>query len=368
MPVTSFDVVENFVYDSENKRYNEAHRKWRSRTPGSFLFRYRDDSRENTHTEGRSLAAETAGAAERRALHRTGERIGLALIVCFCCELIGGTLLVWMLGEFGFNIRLDFLTLSMRGSQWTTAAVRALLYTMKFGIPVLILIRFFRLPRRVFFPLRPGSMPEITAAAGFGMLIAALFTLLDHRDGVELAERIFEYKNSTAVFAYGVFEATVMSVLSELMLRGCILQVLRQFGDPFAVAVTALIGFLLPNPFSSRIGELLIGLAAGYLMLRGGSIFKCVLVRSVFIALTYARLILVYASGEMPLWSFVLTLCSAGAVAAAFFMISRSGCLRLHNLRTGIPAGGKLAQLTATVTMLPWTAASLLLALFQLYF
>ena len=368
MPNATVDVVESFVYDSENKRYNEAHRKWRSRTQGSFLFRYRGNSRENTYTEGRTLAAENAAAAERRALRRTGERLGAALLVCFCCEMIGGTALIWLLGTFGFNIRLDFLTFSMHGSQWTTTAVRILLSTMKFGIPSLILISLFRLPRRVFFPLRPGSVPEITAAAGAGMLIAALFTLLSHKEGVELAERILAYKSTEAVFAYGLYEAVVVSVLAELMLRGCALQVLRQFGDPFALSAAALIGFLLPNTLPMRVAELLIGLAAGYLMLRSGSLVKCVLVRAVFITLSYARLVLVYSGGTMPLWSFVLTLFSAGTIAAAFFAIRRASRLRLHNIHTGIPAPVKLAQLIATVTMLPWTAASLLLALVQLYF
>ena len=165
MPNGTVDIVENFVYASENKRYNEAYRKWRSRTQGSFMFRFRGDSRENIYTEGKVLAAENAAAAERKALHRSGERIGAALIACFCCEMIGGTLLVWLLGAFGFNIRLDFLSFSMHGSQWTTTAVRILLSTMKFVIPVLLLIRTFRLPRQVYFPLRPGSVPEMTAAS-----------------------------------------------------------------------------------------------------------------------------------------------------------------------------------------------------------
>ena len=364
----SVDVVRDFVCNSENKRYNEAYRNWRSRTHGSFLFRYRDNSRENSHTVGRMPAAENAAAAERIALHRSIERIGLALLICFCIEMIGGTLLIWLLGSFGFDIRLDFLALSMRGSQWTTAAVRTVLCMAKYGIPSLILIRLFRLPRQVFCPLRFGSVPELTAAAGFGMLIAGIFTLLDHRDGVQLSEQIFEYKTASAVLTYGALEVTAVSVLSELMLRGCILQALRQFGDPFAVISTAMIGFLLPNhSVPARLSELMIGLASGYLMLRGGSLPKCVLLRSVFITLSYARLVLVY-TGMMPLWSYVLTLFSAGAIAAASFAIRRSGRLRIHNLRTVNPGGEKFLQLIGSVTALPWMAASLLLALFWLFY
>ena len=208
MQEASVDVVRDFVYDSENRRYNEAHRSWRSRTHGSFLYRYRDDSRETSHTVGRRRAADNAAGAECIALHRSSERIGLALLLCFCLEMIGGSLLVWVLGSFGFDIRLDFLSLSMRGSQWTTAAVRILLNMMKFGIPALLMIRLFRLPRRVCVPLRFGSAPELTAAAGFGMLSAAVFALLDRTNGVLLAERVFEYKNAAAVLAYGIFEVT----------------------------------------------------------------------------------------------------------------------------------------------------------------
>ena len=57
-----------------------------------------------------------------------------------------------------------------------------------------------------------------------------------------------------------------------------------------------------------------------------------------------------------------------GAVAAAFFATRRSGKLRVHNLTTANPAGEKCLQLTGSVTTLPWLAASLLLALFRLFY
>ena len=220
----------------------------------------------------------------------------------------------------------------------------------------------------MFLPARFGDLSERTAAIGFAMLTAAVFTLVGHGSGVSLAQQIFEYKDSAAVLSYALFDSLIAGTLAELMLRGAIMQILRQFGDRFAILLTALIGFLLPNTIPLRIGELLIGLFAGYLLLRCGSLSKCVLMRALFTLLTYARLVLVYAAGMLPLWSFALLLVSVGTMALSYYVIQHRSTLRLGNRKSCLPLPQKLAAFAGTLTTLPWTAASMLLAVMQAFY
>lgn len=366
MAQSGIDVVEDFRYDSRNPRYNRAYHDWRKKTHAPCMYRYQKESQARTYTSGRANVEQEAPVAERVALLHTGEYIGLAMLVCLLIETLGGLLLVWLLGRLGVSIRLDFLTFEMHGSQWATAAVRALMILLKFGIPLILLIRSMKLPSRVIMPVRLGELPEITGAFGFAMLTAALFSALDNANGITLSQRIFSYQDSATAFAYGLFEVLVSSLLAELLLRGAVLQGLRQFGDRFAVLLTGMIGFVMPNTLPRRLSELLIGLCAGYLLLRGGSILHCVLLRAIFTAMTYARLVLVYANHVLPLWGYVCLLLSIGAVAASFYVLARRGTLRLSNRSTALPDSRKLITFTETITTFPWLGLSALLAIVQI--
>ena len=147
-----------------------------------------------------------------------------------------------------------------------------------------------------------------------------------------------------------------------------LLPVLRQFGDRFAVALLAGIAFLLPNDLAGRIGELLVGLASGYLLIRGGSFGKCVLLRVLYSTLVYARLILIYSNHSLSLMQYVLILLNAGAACVLFYAFVRRRKLRLSNRATALPAGRKLLAFIQTVTTLPWIAAAALVTLLQLFY
>ncbi len=362
------DVVSDFLYNSENEQYNRDYKIWRKNAKTACAYRYTDNRKEKVFSEGKTPARLSAAHAERKTLGYVAEVIGAALLVLLVCDLGGGSLLVWLFQHLGFDIQLDFLTLSMRGNQWMVAAVRTLIVLLKYGIPVCILMHFFRLPTRIATPFHFGAVPETVAAAGGAMLCAAVYALAANSEGVETAQRILSYKDSAAITAYGIFDTLIASFLAELLLRGTILPVLRQFGDPFAIFVSACAAFLFPNVMPARIGELLIGLASGYLLIRGGSFANCVLLRAIYAALTYARLMLIYAMHSVTVTQYILILLTVGAAALLFFAVIRRERLRLGNLHSALPLKSKCMAMGQTVTTLPWLAASALVLLLQAFY
>ena len=362
------DVVEDFSYSSRNRTYNSDYLIWRRHTKGAFIYRFTDVRNENVYVDGNAVAPVTAANAERNALMQCSQIIGLALLLFLLIAVVGGSVLIALLRLFHIDIRLDFLSLQMDGSQWARVAVKSITAVLKYLLPSLLLLRICKLPRRIVFPVSVGAVQEMLAAAGAGMLIAGIYSLAANSLGVASAQDLFSYKDMAAILTYGVFDVLVVSALAEMLLRGCIFPLLRQFGDPFAVLCTALIAAFLPNATPDRLAELLIGLAAGYLFLRAGSIFKCIVIRVIFSGLSYARLVLVYATGTMQLWEYALLLISMGVLVIALFVRGTHNRYAMENRKTALPMPEKTAVMLQSVTMMPWAAASLLVALLQIFY
>lgn len=362
------DVVEEFKYDSFNEQYNMAFLEWRRNTESKYAFRFSDNSLENIYVSGAAGAKQDAGIAERESLMRCGQLIGAALLICFVAEIAGGSLLNGLLKLFGIEIRMDFLSIPMSGSQWAVVAAKMVVVLMKYLIPTVLLVRLSKLPRRVFAPVKASNVVNVISGIGAGMVISGVYALIAQQDGIRLAQEIYNYKDTAAIAAYSFFDTLIAAALAELFLRGTILTLLRQFGDPFAVGITAMIAFLFPNSLPDRMGELLLGITAGYLLIRSGSITTCVLVRMVYVGLNYARLVAVYTGRTMQLWEYALLLISIGTLAMAFYVLQHRHALRMSNRRIVLSDRKKCSALALTVTMLPWLAVSTLLMLIQCFY
>lgn len=362
------DIVETFKYDSNNEQYNIELLKWRRNSDSKLVFRFSANNLESVYVTGKAAAKQDIAVSERETLMHCGQAIGAALLIFFVVEIAGESLIEGILKLFGIEMHGDFLTLSMEGSQWAVVAARAAVMLLQYLLPTLLLVKLSRFPRRVFAPAVVGGIPELSAGVGAGMMLAGIYALLAHQSSIELAQNIVIYKDTAAVIAYGAFDTLVAAAAAELLLHGTILTLLRQFGDPFAIGATALIAFLFPNKMPDRIGELLIGLAAGYLMIRSGSLPKCIALRVVFKGLNYARLVAVYSVRNLWLWEYSLLLISLGTLGLAFYVLVRRHALRLNNRRIVMNDWEKGMVLVQTVTMLPWAAVSVLLMLVQLFY
>lgn len=365
------DVVADFVYDSQNAQYNTDYRHWRKKTDAPYVYRYSGNPKESVYVEGKGITKRTVTGAERSALTHVSEILGVAFLAYLVCELAGGSAFVWILQKFGLNVHLDFLTFSMGGSQWTVMLVRSIAALIKYLTAYLILYHGFRMPAKIRIPIFVGGLPEYILAAGLGMGAACVFCLVDavSGQGAHTAEILFSYKEAAAMMAYALFDVIVFSVLSEALLRGIVLPALRQFGDLFAICVLAGAAFLFPNTFSTRVGEFFVSAAACFIMLKSGSLGKCILLRAVYSAVCYSRLVLVYDDkSQMSIGRFLLILTLSFVFCGAFYWLTRPKNRLLSNRQSYLPAGRKLLVFSATVTMLPWLCLSALIIMVQMFF
>ena len=371
MAENRIDVIDDFNYDSRNPQYNTDNRHWRRNTKAPYIYRYEGNPQERVYVDGHGISKRTVQAAERKSLTYVSEVMGVALLAYLVCELLAGTVLVWILQHLGVDVRQDFLSITMRGSQWGVTLVRIIAALVKYVVVFGFLQRGFRVPARLRTPVYAGGLPEYIVAIGGAMGIAAIYTIIDSMTGkgADLARQLFDYKDAAAVITYGLFDIIFLSLLSELLLRGILLPVLRQFGDRFAVFTLASAAFLFPNNIAERIGEFCIGLAASYLLIKSGSIEKCVILRIVYSALCYSRLVLLY-SDEPKLTTdrFLLILIPSAMCCVFFYFLTRVRNRRLSNRNSHLETGKKVIVFTESVTMISWICISALLMLVQLIY
>lgn len=364
------DVISDFHYDSQNTQYNNDNRQWRKNTKAAYIYAYTGNPLENVYVDGHGLSKRTVHASETKALTSVSELLGIALLAYLICEVLIGSVLVWGLRKLGVNVHLDFLSFSMGGSQWGVTIVRICAALLKYSVAFLILQRCFRLPFRLRVPLHPGGLPEYIAAIGAAMGIAAVSTIIEvfTGHGAETARQIFDYKNAAAVITYAFFDIIFLSILSELLLRGFMMPVLRQFGDRFAVYATAIIAFLFPNHAAVRFGEFCIAMAAGYLLIKSGSLEKCILLRMIYSALGYGRLVLLYSDvSRISVSRFLLILILSAFSSTSLYLLTRAKRRRLSNRTSYLTSGQKTLIFSETVTMLSWICISVLLMLVQFF-
>lgn len=209
----------------------------------------------------------------REAIKRDGNYVGTLMLVLFAAmelTFTAVTMVLLMLGVIDFNA----LTETYFGLGNTAYLLMyAAVYTFVFVLPIVVVSLCFK---KHPFPLLPYR--EVTAADGFlsvlgtvgvciltSVVVSMLMSLLA-RFGLPMPELPSMLENTTTSFWLNIVVMAVLpALLEETLFRGCVLRVLRPYGDWFAIAVSAVLfglmhGNIIQIPFA-----LIVGIALGWL-------------------------------------------------------------------------------------------------------
>lgn len=372
MPRNEIDVVEEFVLDSSCDAYNKAYQLWRRSGPSKYTFRFTRHGGERVFIDGEGFVDITAAKVSTRVLSNLSWILGIVLTFVLVCDTVGGSTLVAVLRLFGISVKSSFLTMDMYGSQWAIVAVRMFLNALKFLAPSVCLIRLLRLPRRVFLSLEPKGDAEllfgVSAAIFCGTLISRLAEAT--QDQIFARRLFYSYKDAIAVVVYAVFEVIAVSMLTELLLSGVLLQALRQFGDAFALFSVAGVAFLLPNELPYRIGSAVIAVVSGYCMFRTGSMFTCFFIRIAYAIANFSQMLFseegfgIVSGNQLMLLMILIVL--IGLLTGMVLQRIRKRSYQPLNRVDVLTLSQKTDALLGSLTMLPWFACAVLLAIVQI--
>lgn len=328
------DVVDEFDYSTQNSAYNEKFRKWRKNSENPYAFGYEDNKRESVYVTGRGFVENSALDAEKNVLSRIFNIIGIAALIWVVVDNAAPNLIAFLMNRYGFNINNNFFSSSIYGGKKEILIVLIVYGLLRLILPTLYLHLKLKLPHKVEFMRKLNDPIALLGALSVAIIFCTAVSIpVAYSDNYKDIYEYFAKLNADIyvwdqkeLIIYIFFDVIIVPVLSELLFRGGMFAALRQFGDPFAIVVTAFTSALLTQDFVQMPAVFLISIAAGYGLVTSGTIFTAAAVHMIYKLYTLTLTVIeLDTSDKMPLTRnlFMIAALIVGAVGFAVYWLSR---------------------------------------------
>ncbi len=319
------DVVEDFECPYQTKTFRDAFRKWR-RQENPYSFHVTKNPRETTFSESMVMVDEPPSKTEQGVLYRLSYLIGCVMILYLAVENILDKVIVHIMHAMGMQIQLFFWGSDLYGDEKNVFLVIVLINTLKYFLPVLLLHRFLRMPLCVSMPAHITRPQELL----FGVVLTMMLSVGCGLFSVTNSDELEKYKlicnavgvDDSRMVMYTLFTVFVMPILIELLLHGAMFQVLRQFGDTFAIAAVTFLASIIMHSLQDGLRIAIMTLTFSYFVIRTGSFWTAVVLHTVHeIYMFVLFYIETFESVFTPLWWIMMLLpCVVGILTGAYML------------------------------------------------
>lgn len=290
------DVVADANYGTVSETYNLAFRKWRSDPQNDYAFQCQRDGKQAIYVEGKGYHLPDPAAEERSAMLRVNVVLGFAMLCYLLLENLSIYVLILAVKLFGLDVSYNHSDGALYGPEVAVLVILILQAIVKYLVPLLIFRKMFHMPRCVAFRIKPYVKREIPITISIALIVFAitnlwtLFTPVNVLSFSTLGAAYYavSYMSPPCQIIYLIAEVVIVSVMSELMLHGEILHVLRQFGDWYAVLMTALLAVCVSHSYVTVMMEFTFAIVTGISVLRSGSLLSSIFSRVLYHVLLFA--------------------------------------------------------------------------------
>lgn len=284
------DVVEEYDYDTQYEQYNRYFKNWRKNKQNPYAFNFEMNKRESVYIEGRGFKVPSLLDAESEVLGHIMHVVGIAMLMWIFVDNILVKAVIQAFDHFGFDIHSSFFTSAPFGGgpQIVTALISASF--LKVMIPLIYMIRKFKVPKEVRFMNVLNRPPDLIRAIAMTLAVGTVTCLPNIYSNS--TSQIYNYFSTldadvsawgqTEFLVYTIYDIVILSIITEVFFHGAVFAALRQFGDWFAIGVTAAIAGLLSQDAAELPAAIMITIVAGAGMVRSGSIYTAFFVRIIF--------------------------------------------------------------------------------------
>lgn len=286
VPQKMIDVVEDFSFPYQNLNYQENFRIWRRRKKNPYAFRFTKNPKESAFSESHAVGAKSPSKVEQVVLNRLGYLIGCILICYLVIENIFDKIAVLIMRTMHLQIEMVLLGQSrLYGDENLIFWLSFLINFLKYLIPAFIMQVFLKLPPRVSLPIHIRKPSLLIGGITLTMLLNIGFGIFDVSRSSEL-EKYRLISNAVnnddhRIILYILVAIFVLPFITELLLHGCMFQVMRQFGDMFAVITTAVLAVALTHNIWDALLVGLVHLTISYYLIKTGSFLSVIVIRFV---------------------------------------------------------------------------------------
>ena len=270
---------------SQDKEYNEMYRKWRIEHKQDYGFYFFDNSDELTYRDGEGFITEYPEAAERSAVTGIHSLVANALIIYIVINLIFEAVDYFAplksVHDLAYN-SVGFYT----GKEIYAIVMTYAVNIIRRIIPILYIVHKTNIPMRVLVPLKITNKPLFIMALPMTLCIMGINIMLSKFEfmfvgflGIDGRNRIWLPDEPIPSVMYCLLYILIIPILSEFMHRGLIMQVLRQFGDGYALVATSIFAAITIGSPGTYLFHFVSSLIIGYFSIRTGSFITAVIMR-----------------------------------------------------------------------------------------
>lgn len=355
------DVTEDFDYSGQSDEYITLYKKWRKNPDNPYAYNYIKNNREITFSANEGFINTRPQDKEHEVLTKILYTFGTVMILYLFIEYVVSAVLVEILDFAGLNIHNSFLNYGIYGSQADVMIVMIIITLLKFCMPSLILIKTFKMPLKCALPYKLQSSGNMFFCMALSLLASVLTSISRaYSDSTREYFRFFNGYNSeisllnqSELVIYMFFDIVIFSIISEFLFRGAIFQALRQFGDLYAVTLTAAFSAIVTHDFASMPAAFAVSFIAGLSILRSGTMFTAVLVQIINKIYAFSLTIIELSSSDMLLKrSYFMIICFLISLAAVSILWNTMGkkITLKKNLYTFLTTSQKISLVFKTLT------------------
>jgi hypothetical protein len=301
------DVARDRIFVNQSKAYHDEYAEWRNNPKNSrYAYSFRHDSREHVYIDGSGYADESVRDSEKEALHRCIQFVGLAMLIFYFMQAV----IYFVMDKFFDGASMGWVFYSERHAVTTTSPLHAYVFCIMKVLSYVLTIAFcafkLRLPLKVAVPNEKPRTKIFCYEMCFSLMFLVISRVFDYvlvnvfaHLKIDVA---FYYFMDTGEFTSQLFyfltEMLVIPILAELLFRGFLLQLLRQFGDSFAIIVAAAASSYIYNDVTKIMFMFGQSIILGVITVRTGSVRSSILARVTTAAVSYLLSLLSIQSGN----------------------------------------------------------------------
>lgn len=284
------DVVEEYDYDTQYEQYNRYYKNWRKNKQNPFAFNFEMNRRESVYIEGKGFKVPSLLDAESEVIGHIMHVVGIAMLMWVFIDNIIGKAAIQILGHFGIDIHANFLSDGVHGGPKEIVTFFIAVSFLKVIVPAVYMKKVFKVPKEVRFMNVLNHPADLLSAIAISLAVSVVSTLPNIYNNTN--SQLYNYFSTidtdvsawgqTEFVVYTIYDIIILSIITELFFHGALFAPLRQFGDFFAIGITAAIAGLLSEDLSELPAAILITLVAGVGMVRSGSIYTAFFVRIIY--------------------------------------------------------------------------------------
>lgn len=298
--VNSDDDRLNWRY--QDKTYNEMFKAWRKQRKDTVGFYYVRKPNELTYLDGYGFVKDYPEAAERNALRRVMNLVGMTMIMLGALDVLYKYVLPDILASFGADIYFDRYTKIFYGNEWLILFIDTFFSIIKRLISLLYIYKKLKMPIKVMIPTKitnktlfKYAVPVMLLAVGVCSAASGIYGEILRSLHIQPEKLFIKPESKAVLILFIIVHVLIIPVISEIHTRGALLQLLRQFGDGFAIVFTAFLTASISYSINSFCFIFITSVIIGYFTVRTGSVITAVLMRITVHAISYG----IYMIDEM---------------------------------------------------------------------